>query len=95
MGERLRKIQSARKGVKMKIVLTGKMTQTRDQMWEKFNKQSIKVMKAVTSTTDYLVTGNMMGVTSKYEDAKAKGTIILTEQEFYVMIEKDYPEYML
>ena len=56
----------------MKIVLTGKMSQTRDQMWEKFNKQSIKVMKAVTKTTDYLVTGDMLGVTSKYEDAKNK-----------------------
>jgi len=79
----------------MKIVLTGKMTQTRDKMYNNFDRCGITVMKAVSGRVDYLVTGERPGQ-SKIYDAKGYTDVqIVTEEQFNKILEKDYPEYLL
>ena len=78
----------------MKIVLTGKMSQTRAQMYRKFDLCGITVMGAVTGTTEYLVTGERPGG-NKIATAKAHSVPIYTETEFHSFLLDEYPEFLL
>ncbi len=78
----------------MKIVLTGKMSQTRDEEFNRFKNYGITVMREVTSTTDYLVTGVRSGK-AKMRAAAHHGTTIMTEEDFFQMLVDTMPEYLL
>ncbi len=78
----------------MKIVLTGKMEQNRTNESHRFETYGIQVMKKVTGTTDYLVTGTRPGQ-SKINDAQRHNTTIMTEVEFFDMLVEDMPEFLL
>ncbi len=78
----------------MKIVLTGRMAQTRLAESNRFENYGISVMKKVTGTTDYLVTGSAPGG-SKLRDARIHGTKILTEDAFFDMLVETMPEFLL
>jgi len=79
----------------MKIVLTGKMTQTRDKMYNNFDRCGITVMKAVSGRVDYLVTGERPGQSKIYDAQQTYNTEIVTEEQFNKILAKDYPEYLL
>ena len=78
----------------MKIVLTGKMTRTRDKMYKQFSDYGITVMKAVSGKIDYLVTGDRPGGNKLYE-AKMKKVEVITEDEFFNMLMDTHPEMLL
>jgi len=78
----------------MKIVLTGKMEQTRTSETRRFDSYGIEVMKNVSGTTDYLVTGSAPGQ-SKLNDARRHNTTIMTEVEFFDMLVEEMPEFLL
>jgi DNA ligase (NAD+) len=78
----------------MKIVLTGKMAQTRDQEYKKFTNYGITVMKAVSGNVDYLVTGERPGQ-KKIRTAKAIGIPIITEEVFFELLMEMHPEMLL
>jgi DNA ligase (NAD+) len=68
------------------IVFTGKMhNATRDEMKKQAKQLGAKVGSSVSSKTDYLVTGENVGVT-KINAAKEKGVAVLTEEEYYSLI---------
>jgi len=79
----------------MKIVLTGKMTQTRDEMFKNFDRCGIIVMKAVSGKVDYLVTGERPGSNKIYLARQYTNVQIVTEEHFNIILERDYPEYLL
>ncbi len=67
------------------FVLTGVLrNMTRDQASEAIKKAGGKVISSVSKNTDYVVVGESPG--SKYEKAKKIGIVILTEDEFTILI---------
>ena len=78
----------------MKIVLTGKMTQTRTRMYRNFTLCGITVMKDVSGNIDYLVTGDRPGQ-NKVMLADQLDKPIYTEEEFNTYLASEYPEYLL
>lgn len=78
----------------MNIVLTGKMSTTRETETRKFKAYGITVQKAVTKATDFLVTGDAPGW-NKISAAKSKGVTTLKEDEFFEMLIEEFPEVLL
>lgn len=71
------------------IVFTGSMVHgKRPEMQAEAKKLGAKVGSAVTGKTDYLVTGDKVGV-SKIEAARKKGITVLTEDEYLFMLNND------
>jgi NAD-dependent DNA ligase len=79
----------------MKIVLTGKMSQPRGKMFERFSNYGIIVMAQVSGNVDYLVTGKRPGRNKILEAKSYANVVTLTEKEFTDMLIEKYPEYML
>ena len=78
----------------MKIVLTGKMSKTRIDMWGTFMKLGITVQKVVSGKTDYLIEGNNPGFI-KLEAANEKDVPIISENKFWELLRTKYPEYLI
>ena len=78
----------------LRIVLTGKMTQTRDKMHHRFETYGIQVQRKITDSTDYLVMGINPGH-SKERDAAKKNVATIRETDFINMMIEEHPEYML
>lgn len=70
------------------VVFTGKMQGSREDMQALARKLGALVQTSVTGKTDFLVCGENVGA-KKIEKAREKGTHILTEDEFYKMIESN------
>ena len=69
------------------IVFTGKMILgTREEMQELARKLGAKVQTSVSGATDYLVCGDKVGA-KKIATAQAKGTEVISEQEFINIVE--------
>lgn len=68
------------------LVFTGTMTQgSRSEMQANAKKMGAKVGSSVSGKTDYLITGEKVGI-SKLNSAQAKGVKILTEQQYLALI---------
>ena len=78
----------------MNIVLTGKMSKPRIEMFQIFLDLGINVQKGVTYETDYLVEGSRPG-SSKIKAAKQKGAKLIDESEFWEYLIDEHPEYLL
>ena len=78
----------------MKIVLTGKMEKTRNHQTATFERCGIIVQKAVSGKTDFLVTGESPG-NNKIEAARMRGVKVVTEHDFWDILDSDYPEYLV
>ncbi len=78
----------------MKVVFSGKMAMTRDRETEKFEDMGITVQKGVTKGTDYLVIGYDYGM-SKYSKAQRYDIDIIQEDDFFELLLKEFPEYLL
>jgi DNA ligase (NAD+) len=71
------------------IVFTGTMKSgSRSKLEKKAKSLGAKVGKSVTSRTDYLVTGDKVGM-NKINSAKDKGVTVLPENEYLAMIPKE------
>ena len=69
------------------VVFTGKMQiANRDEMKKQAKQLGAKVGSSVSGKTDYLITGENVGVT-KINAAKEKGVNVLTEKEYFELIE--------
>ena len=69
------------------VVFTGKMQiANRDEMKKQAKQLGAKVGSSVSGKTDYLITGENVGVT-KINAAKEKGVNVLTEEEYFALIE--------
>jgi len=80
----------------MNICLTGRMKSNREETKEKWSKKGIAVQRAVGRNTDYLIVGEqIIKGASKIQKAKALGVLMLTEDEFNSLIQKDHPEFLL
>ena len=70
-----------------KVVFTGKMHTSRDQMKKHAKSIGIQVASSVSSATDYLVIGENVGA-KKIEKAQAADVEIITESEYLKIIDK-------
>jgi len=68
------------------LVFTGSMSQPRNAMKEKALRLGAKVQSAVNKKTDILVIGAKVGA-KKIEKAEALGTEVMTEQDYWVLIQ--------
>ncbi|MFV8472232.1 NAD-dependent DNA ligase LigA [Mycoplasma sp. 1458C] len=71
----------------LSFVVTGKMAVSRDEMWEIIEHNSGIVHKSISGRTNYLVCGENVGEV-KIEKAKKLGTKIISEAEFFELIDK-------
>jgi len=67
------------------IVFTGSMNSNRDEMKKNAKANGANVQSSVNGKTDYLVTGAKVGQ-SKIDKAKKHGTKVLTEEQYYEML---------
>ena len=68
-----------------KIVFTGKMSQTRDEMTEEAEKAGADVVSAISGEVDYLVCGDQIAhnaTNAKYKQAIKLGVKTLEEDEY-------------
>ncbi len=71
-----------------RFVLTGTLEQlTRDEAKEKIERYGGRVTSSISNSTDYVVVGENPG--SKLYKARELGTTVLSEEEFFDLIEKD------
>ncbi len=80
--------------MKFNIVLTGKMSMNRNHETERYKNLGINVQRAITKATTYLVCGESPGW-NKIEKAEKNGIIRIAEEDFYKMLEDEYPEYLV
>ncbi|SJZ60185.1 NAD-dependent DNA ligase LigA [Mycoplasmopsis verecunda] len=71
----------------LSFAVTGKMAISREEMWKIIEDNSGIVHKAVTKKTNYLVYGQNVGDT-KLQKANELGTKIISEDEFFEMIDR-------
>ncbi|MFV8401318.1 NAD-dependent DNA ligase LigA [Mycoplasma sp. 2634B] len=71
----------------LSFVVTGKMAVSREEMWEIIEHNSGTVHKSVSGKTSYLVCGENVGE-AKIEKAKKLGTKIISEAEFFALIDE-------
>ncbi|MFV8419080.1 NAD-dependent DNA ligase LigA [Mycoplasma sp. Sp33II] len=71
----------------LSFVVTGKMAVSREEMWEIIEHNSGTVHKSVSGKTNYLVCGENVGE-AKIEKAKKLGTKIISEAEFFALIDE-------
>ncbi|MHA0272473.1 NAD-dependent DNA ligase LigA [Mycoplasma sp. 48589B] len=71
----------------LSFVVTGKMAVSREEMWEIIQHNSGIVHKSVTGKTSYLVYGDNVGEV-KLEKARKLGTKIISESEFFALIDQ-------
>ncbi|MHA3845942.1 NAD-dependent DNA ligase LigA [Mycoplasma sp. VS276A1] len=71
----------------LSFVVTGKMAVSREEMWEIIQHNSGIVHKSVTGKTSYLVYGDNVGEV-KLEKARKLGTKIISEAEFFALIDQ-------
>ncbi|WP_416738573.1 NAD-dependent DNA ligase LigA [Mycoplasma sp. 005V] len=71
----------------LSFVVTGKMAVSREEMWEIIEHNSGTVHKSVSGKTNYLVCGENVGE-AKIEKAKKLGTKIISESEFFALIDE-------
>ncbi|MHA3825605.1 NAD-dependent DNA ligase LigA [Mycoplasma sp. BRA285] len=71
----------------LSFVVTGKMAVSREEMWEIIQHNSGIVHKSVTGKTSYLVCGDNVGEV-KLEKARKLGTKIISEAEFFALIDQ-------
>ena len=71
-----------------KVVFTGKMAGSRDEMKKHAKSIGIEVTTSVSAKTDYLVIGEKVGQ-KKIESAQKFGVEVMTEQEYLIMVELD------
>ena len=68
-----------------KIVFTGKLSLTRDEMTEEAEKAKAIVVSAISGEVDYLVCGEKVAhndKNTKVKEARKLGVTILTEKEY-------------
>jgi len=68
------------------FVLTGKMPKKRDQITDDIQRKSGHVQKTVTHSTNYLVDSNDGITTTKLQQAREKGTKIISYNDLYRML---------
>ncbi|MFV8468066.1 NAD-dependent DNA ligase LigA [Mycoplasma sp. VS292A] len=71
----------------LSFVVTGKMAVSREEMWEIIEHNSGIVHKSISGKTNYLVCGENVGEV-KIEKAKKMGTKIISEAEFFALIDQ-------
>ncbi|WP_416756291.1 NAD-dependent DNA ligase LigA [Mycoplasma aquilae ATCC BAA-1896] len=71
----------------LSFVVTGKMAVSREEMWEIIEHNSGIVHKSISGKTNYLVCGENVGEV-KIEKAKKLGTKIISEAEFFALIDQ-------
>lgn len=68
------------------VVLTGSMSKSRDLIKNELEELGAKIVSSVSKKTDFVVYGDDAG--SKYEKAKLLGVTLLSEKEFYEILNK-------
>jgi DNA ligase (NAD+) len=71
-----------------KVVFTGKMAGSRDEMKKYAKSIGIVVATTVSAKTDYLVIGEKVGQ-KKIESAQKFGVEVMTEQEYLIIVESN------
>ena len=75
-----------------KIVFTGKMSKTRDEMTEDAEKAGADVVSAISGEVDYLICGDQIAhnaTNAKYKEAIQLGIETLEENEYLKLLKKD------
>jgi len=78
----------------MNVVFTGKLEMTRANKTNKFKKFGINVQNSVAKSTNFLIKGDEPGLV-KMNKAFKYGIQIMSEKEFFEMLQEEYPEYYL
>ena len=78
----------------MKIVLTGKMEMNRREETKRFKRYGITIQSGVNTETDFLVTGEKPGP-NKINTANRLDIPKLSEDQFFDMLQEEFPEYLL
>jgi len=74
-----------------KIVFTGKMSKTRDEMTEEAEKSGADVVSAISGEVDYLICGDQIAhnaSNAKYKQAIKLGIETLEEDEYRKLLKK-------
>ena len=78
----------------MNVVFTGTLTMSRSRETVKFKNFGINVQNAITKSTNFLIKGDEPG-SAKINKANQYGIQIVSEKEFFAILEEEYPEYFL
>ena len=77
------------KDIKLKVVITGQLSKSRTEYTKFLKEHDIQVSSSVTKNTNYVITDNPNGTSTKLKKAKELNIPIISEQQMDELIRKE------